>query len=58
MRHNTPHTRGFVNSETNNTLPARFGRGYGGANKFAFVPLGLTKDAWGPKKKWVLLEKA
>ena len=42
-----------------NTLPFRFGgKCYTGPNKHAFVALGLTEDAWGPEKKWVLLEKA
>ena len=50
----------FVNSETNCTIPARFGKGLAGAKKYAFVPLslGLTQDVWGPEKKWVLIENA
>ena len=48
----------FVNSETNNMLPARFGKGHVGAKKSAFVPLGPTTDVRGPEKRWVLLERS
>ena len=48
----------FVNSETGGVIPACYGKSFMGPKKSAYVPLGLTKDAWGPEKKWVVLEKA
>ena len=53
----------FVNSETNNTLPFRFGTtkklraAYCGPKKSGYIALGLTKEVWGPEGKWMLLEK-
>ena len=32
-------------------------KSFKGKNKFAFVPVGLTKDVWGANGKWVVLEK-
>ena len=48
----------FVNSETGGTLPFRIiPKSFTGKKKFAFVPVGLTKDVWGANGKWVVLEK-